>query len=299
MAGQPIAEQVRAINLLTQRTNAAADTSLTRGLSRALADQDPERVVDLIFRQGRSGVIKEATQNLSPETMDAVRQVAMERIIGNVAPEGITAKELTESVIDGTFSSRLAKQLESYGDETIDAMFGEAGPLLRKLVKDSEVVSDRPLKGLGGLAPATIAGSLSLAAFLSGPMGVLTTGAGIFIMSRALRSDVFLKTISRPKGVRPGSGEEYDRVGRAFEIMYEGIGQTAPRSGGQGIAPPVPTVQPEQPQEPSQPQAPLSDDLFNPITAPSPQPPQFGDLTKVSPLLVPDPVTRATFGMNP
>jgi hypothetical protein len=129
-------------------------------------------------------------------------------------------------------------------------------------------------------------------------MAALTTGAGIFVMSRALRSNTFLKIISRPKGVRPGSGEEYDRVGRAFEIMYEGIGQTAPRSGGQGISPPVPTVQTEQPQESSQPQAPLPNDIFNPIPVPSPQPPQFGDLAKVSPLLVPDPATRATFGMN-
>ena len=301
VSGQPIAEQVRAINRLTQTTNAAADSTLTRGLSRALADQDPERIVDLIFRQGRSGVIKEATQNLSPETMDAVRQVAMERIIGNVAPEGITAKELTESVVDGTFSSRLARQLESYGDETVDAMFGEAGPLLRKLVKESEVVSDKPLKGLGGLAPATIAGSLSLAAFLSGPMAALTTGAGIFVMSRALRTNSFLKIISRPKGVRPGTGEEYDRVGRAFEIMYEGIGQAAPRSD-RALPEVTPTVQSEEAQQEAQVQAQEAQqaqqgpNVFQPITmtpAPNVMPAEAGTAEQVSPILLPDPATQA------
>lgn len=301
VAGQPIAEQVRAINRLTQTTNAAADTTLTRGLSRALADQDPERIVSLIFRKGQGDAIKEATEKLSPETMDAVRQIAMERIVGNLGEAGMTAKELTESVLDGSFSTQLSKQLADYGDETIDAMFGEAGPLLRKLAKESEIVSNKPIKGLGGLAPATIAGSLSLAAFLSGPMGVISTAGGLFIMSRALRSNTFLKTISRPKGVRPGTGEEYDRVGRAFEIMYEGIGQTAPRSD-RALPGVTPTVQSEEAQQEAQAQAQEAQqaqqgpNVFQPITmtrAPQVAPAATGTAGQVSPILLPDPATQA------
>jgi hypothetical protein len=300
VAGQPIADQVRAINRLTQTTNAAADTTLTRGLSRALADQDPERIVSLIFRKGQGDAIKEATEKLSPETMDAVRQIAMERIVGNLGEAGMTAKELTESVLDGSFSTQLSKQLADYGDETIDAMFGEAGPLLRKLAKDSEIVSNKPIKGLGGLAPATIAGSLSLAAFLSGPMGVISTAGGLFIMSRALRSNTFLKTISRPKGVRPGTGEEYDRVGRAFEIMYEGVGQTAPRSD-RALPRVTPTVQSEEAQQEAQAQtqaqqAQQGPNAFQPITmtrAPLVAPAATGTAGQVSPILLPDPATQA------
>ncbi len=254
VAGQPIAEQVNLISRLTRTTNSAADNALAKGLSKAVADGDPEKVVSLIFRKNGAAFIKQAERELGEDTMDQVRQLAMERIVGNLGKEGMTAKELTESVVDGSFSTQLSKQLADYGDETIDAMFGEAGPLLRKLAKESEIVSNKPIKGLGGLAPATIAGSLSLAAFLSGPMGVIGTAGGLFLMSRALRSNTFLKTISRPKGVRPGTGEEFDRVGRAFEIMYEGIGQTAPRSD-RALPSVTPTVQSEEAQQEAQVQA--------------------------------------------
>ena len=301
VAGQPIAEQVNLISRLTRTTNSAADNALAKGLSKAVADGDPEKVVSLIFRKNGAAFIKQAERELGEDTMDQVRQLAMERIVGNLGKEGMTAKELTESVVDGSFSTQLSKQLADYGDETIDAMFGEAGPLLRKLAKESEIVSNKPIKGLGGLAPATIAGSLSLAAFLSGPMGVIGTAGGLFLMSRALRSNTFLKTISRPKGVRPGTGEEFDRVGRAFEIMYEGIGQTAPRSD-RALPSVTPTVQSEEAQQEAQVQAQEAQqtqqgpNVFQPITmtqAPNVMPGGAGTAGQVSPILLPDPATQA------
>ena len=295
VAGRPIAEQVELISRLTRTTNAAANNTLAKGLSRAVADGNPEKIVDLVFRKGSASAIRDAEKQLGADTMEEIRQLAMERILGNVTPEGMTAKEMADNVLDGSFSTKLAKQLDDYGDETIDAMFGEAGPLLRQLTKQSELVSNKAIKGLGGLAPASIATGLSIGAVLSGPMSVLGTAAGLFIMSRALRSNAFLKTISRPKGVRPGTGEEYDQLGRAFEIMYEGIGQTAPRAETD-IEGAVPTVQaPRQvtPRQGSQPAEQSSDSIFTPISAPKPEAPKFGDLTNISPILLPDPATQA------
>jgi hypothetical protein len=111
----------------------------------------------------------------------------------------------------------------------------------------------------------------------------------------------FLKTISRPKGVRPGTGEEYDRIGRAFEIMYEGIGQTAPRSD-RALPGVTPTVQSEEAQQEAQAraqeaqQAQQGPNVFQPITmtrAPQVAPAAIGTAGQVSPILLPDPATQA------
>ena len=295
VAGRPIAEQVELISRLTRTTNAAANNTLAKGLSKAVADGNPEKILDLVFRKGSASAIRDAEKQLGADTMEEIRQLAMERMLGNITPEGMTAKEMADNILDGSFSTKLAKQLDDYGDETIDAMFGEAGPLLRQLTKQSELVSNKAIKGLGGLAPASIATGLSLGAVLSGPMGVLGTAAGLFVMSRALRSNFFLKLISRPKGVRPGTGEEYDQLGRAFEIMYEGIGQTAPRAEAD-IEGTVPTVQPPQPAATVSSTRQTTDpNVFKPLTInpPNVQPGGAGTAGGVSPLLLPDPATQA------
>ena len=298
VAGMPIADQVAAIRNLTRTTNKNADNALLKGLSRAVSDGDPEKIVDLIFRKNSAAAIKQAEKELSPEAMDQVRQAAMERVLGQLPDQTTSAKEFADSVLAGEYSTHLNKILTTYGDDTIDAMFGEAGPLLRKLVKQSELVSNKPIKGLGALAPATIATSLSLTAVLASPLAAAGLATGLYTMSKGLRSATFLKLISRPTGVRPGRGEEVDQIGRALEIMYETGGQALAQQVGTGgtrtRAPiPVPTIQaPEEQQQRPISFSPTPTDVFSPISA---QPPpntgqQFleniGNNRPVSPLLL-------------
>jgi len=145
------------------------------------------------------------------------------------------------------------------------------------------------------LAAPTLVGGLSAAAFLSGPMAALQLAAGLTIMSKGLRSNAYLKLISRPRGVRPGTGVDYDKLGRAFEFMYE----TGGLAGAQQLDTEdkqrdqaqqrTPTVQPPKPKEDQSTlglgSLPNVDDLFKPRVI---QPRTDRDLS----VLIPNPTTR-------
>ena len=291
MGGLPIADQVSRIRGILKQQDDLATNTLAKGLSRAAADADPERVVDLIFRRRSSAAIKQAEETLSANTMDAIRQKAMERILSQLPDAQTGGKEFMEKVLSGQYSTQLNTILEAYGKETIDAMFGEAGPLLRQTVKKSATASNLATKGLGALAPASIATSLGLVSFIANPLGTALTMAGIKLGASILRSKSYLGLVTRPTGVRPGKGQ-YDQVGRLFEMAYEAGGQSAAQQVGNTSVglPSLPTVQSTQAQQQQQRQAAPQalPDVYKPLNI---QPPQAGTAAQVSPILLPDPAT--------
>ena len=298
MAGLPIADQVSRIRGILKQQDDLATNTLAKGISRAVADADPDRVVDLVFRRRGSSLsgpaaIKQAEEALSPETMDAIRQKAMERILSQLPDAQTGGKEFMEKVLSGQYSTQLNTILDAYGKETIDAMFGEAGPLLRQTVKKSATASNLATKGLGALAPASIATSLGLVSFIANPLGTALTMAGIKLGASILRSKLYLGLVTRPTGVRPGKGE-YDQVGRLFEMAYEAGGQSAAQQVGNTSVglPSLPTVQSTQAQQQQQQQAApqAMPDVYTPLNI---QPPQAGTAGQVSPILLPDPATAA------
>ena len=300
--GLPIAEQVEAIGRFTNtQKNLLKDPNLQR-LSRFAQEGDFEKVVDTIFQRNGAAAIKKLQGQLGEDTMDEVRQAAMERILSQVGSPDMTAKEFSEGILSGQFSDKLNRILSNYGDETIDTMFGEAGPILRKLVKESFLVSNKPIKGLGGLAAPTLVGGLSAAAFLSGPMAALQLAAGLAFMSKGLRSKFYLNLISRPKGVRPGTGEDYDKLGRALEFMFETTGQATAQEIGQGrtqreqAAIRIPTIQsPQSVPDPADEVIGEPKEFLKPILGTFEQKPLQRSNRDLS-VLVPDPTTRSLFG---
>ena len=296
MAGMPIADQVARVRAILKEQDALANNALAKGLSRAAADRNPEQIVDLIFRKNNAAMIKQAEKELSEETMEAIRQSAMERILGQVSDPSVGAKQFTEDVLTGKHSTQLQKIFDAYGDDTIDAMFGEAGEILRRAVKKSAIVSNKEIAGLGALAPASIATGLGLVAYLTNPLATLGTAVGLKVASSLLRRPFVLKIVTRPTGVRPGKGD-YDKLGRLFEMTYETAG-LAQAQQAKNIPTPVPTVQSQESVEQQQQQAQQQktrDSVFTPLNI---QSPTAGTPSQVSPLLVPDPVTRATFGVQ-
>ena len=293
MAGMPLADQIARIRSILKEQDDLANNTLAKGLSRAVADRDPDKVVDLIFRKNSASVIRDAETQLGEETMEAIREAAMSRILSQLPDQSANAKQFVDDVLNGHHSTQLDRILRAYGDETIDAMFGEAGPILRGAVQKSAAVSNKEIKGLGALAPASIATGLGITAYLTSPLSAAGLAVGIKFMSSVLRSNLYLKLITRPTGVRPGKGE-YDELGRLFEQVYEVGGQSLAQQS-QRIPTPVPTVQPpqEQQQQGSTPE-PFDDSIYNPIQFSGlGQPPQVGTASQVSPLLLPDPVTQA------
>ena len=263
LKGKPIADQVDEINLLTQSTKQVNNQMLLKSLSTAINQGNVEGITDIIFRPGKRGVtlIRQAKQSLGDDTMEAVRESALHRILSELPDPSTGGKEFKEKVFDGSYSTQLNQILKGYDDQVLKELFGNGADVLKKLARQSEVVSQKPIKGLGGLVAATTVTSLSIGSyFTAGLLPTLGLAAGIAFASKALRWNWFLKLLARPTGVRPGTAE-YDKLGRGFEIIYESLGQVGAR---ETIADPI-AQPPKQPTDivPTQPTSRLQQQVKN------------------------------------
>lgn len=228
-AGRSITDQVLAVRALTKAQGELKGTALLRTLERAAAEGNPEAVLRAVFRKGEAGAVKSAEKILgkSSETMEAVRDLGLRKILASAGdPDMTSADDFIRSVFDGRHATALKSSLDSYGRETLETLFGKnTTDGLYALSNFSRLSSQEPIKGLGGLAPATQAQALSFLAFLAAPLATIGTAGGLYLMSRLLRTKAFLKFITRPTGVRPGRGVPYDELGRIIEQIYEIAGQ--------------------------------------------------------------------------
>ena len=229
LAGQPITDQVEVIRALTKTQEKLKGTRLLRTLERAAADNDPEAILNAVFRRQNAGAVAAAKDILGPtsETMEAVRDLGLRKILSSAGdPDMMSADDFVKAVFDGRHADKLEASLNAYGRETLEALFGKnTTDGLYALSNFSNISSQVPIKGLGGLAAPTIAQSLGIVGLLTAPGATLGTAGGLFIMSRLLRNKAFLKMITKPVGVRPGKGVSYDELGRIIEQAYEIAGQ--------------------------------------------------------------------------
>ena len=310
LAGQPIADQVRIINDFVGQQKKITGNRLLSSLQRAVEEDNFEGVVDLVFQKNSAAKVRSAKKLLGEESelMNQVRDLSMKRIISSASTPDSTSEDFLTTLMSGRHARTLETTLTNYGDETLNEMFGkEITEGLKDFAKTSRALSDEPIKGLGALAPATIATSLGIVGFMTAPMTALVTGGGILAMSKLLRSAPFLKFITRPTGVRPGKDVDYDELGRAIEQVFEVTSQT----GAQGLFRPEETKPPSAPlqtnlptfSQPEQTQqqevTPFENGLLKREFIPGPSLDSFRatpDRKQVSPILVPNPATRAAVG---
>ena len=301
LQGRPIAEQVEFLNTITQSSKQIQNQALLKSLSTAVNQGNVDGIADIILKPGSRGLnlIRQAKQSLKPDTMDAVREAALYRILSELPTPSTGGKEFIEKVFDGSYSTQLGKILGSYDDKVLKELFGDGAEALKKLTRRSELVSQKPIKGLGGLAAPTYATALGLTAFLAGPIQAITLFAGLNFASKILRSPFILRQLARPVGVRPGAGE-YDKLGRFYEVIYESLGQVGARET-QGFGTLTDTAvsnitqQPkDQPSNivPTQPTSRMQQAISNLNVSP---PSAASSAGSINPLLVPNPTTRATF----
>ena len=238
LAGRPITEQVEAIRALTNQQEKLKGTRLLRTLERAAEENDPEAILNAVFRRQNAGAVKAAKDILgdASPTMEAVRDLGLRKILASAGdPDMMSADDFLKAVFNGTHADKLESTLNAYGKETLNELFGrETVDGLYALTKFSTMASQAPIKGLGALAPASIAASLGAVGFLTAPLSTATTFGGLLAMSKLLRSKPFLKVITKPVGVRPGRGVPYDELGRAIEQVYEIAGQLGAAGYSQG-----------------------------------------------------------------
>ena len=183
--------------------------------------------------------------------------------------------------------------------------------------------SNKTIAGKSGLAGAAVALSLSGAHLIFSPLTVLPTAAAFAVMSKALRHPKVLKALMASrnpntlKQFMSGKFRTDDPIAQAFQVMNQLIAQ-ATLQGGYGLG--------EQSQQELRPVENLAaqrvgaqmgsaekgveemqsvlgkigqgavNTVTRPFTGQSPATPPAQARPQISPILVPNPSTRATFG---
>lgn len=254
LSGMPITDQLQAINALTQQVADLKGINLLRVLEQAAADGDANRVLNAVLKPNNVSAVKAAKDILGDQspTMETVRDLALRDILAKAADPG---DDFVEAVFSGKNAAAIEKALNGYGRATLNELLGsDVVDGLYSLARFSRIASNDPIKGLGALAPATIASSLGVVGLVTAPFATLTTAGAILAMSKLLRTKAFLKLVTRPTGVRPGEGVDYDQVGRALETAWEIAGQISAQGvsqGAQAAEESVPQVPQNLPQMPA------------------------------------------------
>lgn len=298
---------------------------------RTLQSGDTEAIAKSVLRSKKN--FDAAKSSLSPEALDGIRDAAMGQILRQadiattVGGEVKMTDDFVEAFRSGRLGDRLQNIVNSYGDETLDAIFGNGtAKALNTIAADMIKTSNASIAGKGGLAAPQIALGLGAASILMNPLATLPTAAAYMVMSKALRNPTVLKAIMasrNPNTVRQflsGKFKTSDPMAQGLQMMNQIIAQTLTQ-GGRGVA-----VQGEQETQAAQAMAQrqaqraqqdqdvnqmISDlgrvaqestrALTSPFIAQSPAPapaaaPAAAPQREVNPILVPNPVTRATFG---
>jgi hypothetical protein len=315
LGSRPLAEALDAF-----KTQAAERQVLGRdAVLRKLETGDVDEIADVMLKQPNA--VAMGKRALNPETMEGVRDAAMGRIINQI---GGTVEEGGQIQLSGNFLDRfssgslgndLNRVLRSYGKEHIDNLFGKnTYDSLLGISDDMTRASNAAIKGKGGLAAPQIALSLSIVGFITNPVATVSTAASFGAMSKLLRSPTVLKAMmasrrkNSVKDFLAGKFTTEDPIGQGFQAAL----QIASAAGTQGIR--MGTGQAEEETRPAQAMArqqiePQMQQMRQQVQRQMPQlpnvqpgmqmpqqPASSQPRNEVSPILVPNPVTRATVG---
>ena len=210
-SGRPLVEAIRGVKEAVKNQKAVNKDSFVQALNTG----DGGQVMNKLFAKGNAGLIKDFMQNTvkfgdeaipipaHKEFKDAVEEAAMGRILRTLGD--VNKPTFSDDFLSGRLGAKLQKVLaDDYGEDTIVAMFGkEKSDQLFQLSEIMKRASQQPMAGKGGLAPATIALSLTAFSFMIDP---LTTGGALLFyttMSNLLRRKSVLKMITSSR--EPGA----------------------------------------------------------------------------------------------
>jgi hypothetical protein len=236
--------------------------------------------------------------------------------------------KMTDDFIEAFRSGRLGDRLQgivnSYGDETLDQLFGPGtAKAMNTIAADMIKTSNASIAGKGGLAAPQIALGLGMVSILTNPLATLPTAAAYMVMSKALRNKTVLKALMasrQPNSIKQflsGKFKANDPIAQGLQVMNQLVAQALVQ-GGRGAA-----VQGEQETQAMQAltqrqaQAARQNEGVNQrfsdlgqvgqqamqtVTSPiqaltqTPQSPSSAAASRVNPILVPNPATRAALG---
>lgn len=268
--------------------------------------EDPEVIAQAVFNSPSS--IRQAKKFLNPERMEQVKDAAMGRILKQIGATVDEAGEIrmTDDFVEAFKSGRLGNKLQSvlrsYGDETLNAMFGgNVAEGLNTMAETMVRASNSAITGKGGLAAPQIALGLGITSLIMNPLATLPTAVAYGVMSKALRNPTVLRMMmasrqpNKVKDFLSGKFKANDPIAQGFQVMWQ-LASAATVQSGRMIS--------EQTKEEAAPATNLAMQKAMPqiqqamsqapqIAAPQVQPGQAGAAAQVSPILNPNPATQA------
>ena len=305
LSGDSVIDAVK--NLATQTANRKAFD--TNQIIQSLNNNDAEGIVSTLFQRGNASRIRDFKNgtlrvgdrplndfgNFSGDVIEKVKDASMARILRSLGD--VTSPKFREDFLSGNIGRNLRSALDGYGEETISAMFGkQESKKLFQLADNMIAVSNASIAGKGGLAAPNIALGLGLFSIIASPLGVLPTAAGYLAFSKLMRQGWVLDIMLASR--KPGA----DKLGQAIQAIQTTISKVQAEAGLGGTEAAeegmMPKIRPSSegpfkvPPEISQTVGTNAQNLTNQIkTAAS-----ASSAGKINPLLVTNPVTRATFG---
>ena len=164
-----------------ERTKAIAD----------LPNKTIEETVNTIFRPRSASTINALKESVNEDVFNDIQQASMQKLLSKSIDMNGEGK-----ITDLFRSQNLKTSLDSFGDETLDAMFGvETRRGLRDLQFQIDVLTAGEA-GRGGAAGGLIAAGLS-AAIVFAPLATLPTVTGLAIAKVMLSFPPFVRIMSR------------------------------------------------------------------------------------------------------
>jgi len=269
---------------------------------------DPEVIAQAVFNSPSS--IRQAQRFLSPERMNQVKDAAMGRILKQV---GATVDEagqvrMTDDFIESFKSGRLGNKLQSvlrsYGDDTLNAMFGPNGAEgLTAMAETMVRASNASIAGKGGLAAPNIALGLGLFQLMGNLTTALPTAVMYAGMSKALRNPKVLRMMMASR--KPNSVKEFmsgkfkanDPIAQGFQAFWQIMSAATVQGTRMSVEQTAEEVRPVTAAARQQLAPVVNQALQTAQTAitqaPNVQPGGAGTAGGVSPILLPDPATAA------
>ena len=182
-------------NKLTELAEASSErlAFLANRTINELPEKSVEEITDAIFRPNSGDNIRKLKKILGPEVFESVRKTSMQRILEKSID--INGKG---SINDVLKPGRLKIALDSYSDDTLDAMFGtEMRQSLRNIQNTMDLATFGEV-GRGGGAGTLVAATIAINAF---NINMLPTVVGLGIMRQVFSSPSIVKLLAkRDKG---------------------------------------------------------------------------------------------------
>ena len=172
----------------------ASEDRLKLEANRAISDlplKGIDETVNIIFRPNANANIEILRNTVSPEVFTSIQQASMQKLLSKSIDLNGKGR-----ITDLFKSGNLKTALDSYGDETLNAMFGkELTQSLRNFQRQIDVLTKQEA-GRGGAAGGLVAAGIGASLALN-PIAVLPTVLGLAVARKVFASPTIVSAFAK------------------------------------------------------------------------------------------------------